>query len=229
LQYARECLPKEGSSLGLGIYTKLRNNLFIRYNSNSEKYWKNYGKKMFKEYSKPGYLESHKGQEKYLVQYLKDNVDFENVFEFGCGFGRITKLILDNFSVKKYVALDVSEDNIQHAKKACRNHKNVEFMTGSINDVMLDEKFDLVLGVAVLMHVPFKKIDTTIKKLTSLSRKHIINIDWYEVEKISTGSNFYCFVHDYKKLYNDSGVKQVQVTEIPENFLNQKLIHGIKQ
>ena len=221
-------MPKEGSSLGLGIYSKLRNKLY-RYNSNPEKFWKNYGKNMFKEYSKPGYLESHKVQEKKLVQYLKDNVDFENVFEFGCGFGRITKLILDNFSVKKYVALDVSEDNIQHAKKACTNHSNVEFMTGSINDVVLDKKFDLVIGVAVLMHVPFKKIETTIKKLTSLSRKHIINIDLYEVEKISTARSFYVFVHDYQKLYKDCGVRQVLVSEIPEKFQLQKLIHAIKQ
>jgi len=183
---------------------------------------------MFYEYSKPGYLESHKGQEKKLIQYLKDNVDFETIFEFGCGFGRITKLILDNFSVKKYVALDLSEHNIQHAKKLCSSHSNVEFITSTINDIGLDEKFDLVLGVAVLQHNPFDKIQTILEKLTSISRKHVINLDWYEVDKVSKSDGFTCFIHDYQKLYKNCGMRQVLISELPEDFQSQKIIHAIK-
>ena len=55
-------------------------------------------------------------EENKFIEYLK-NIEFNTVFEFGCGFGRMTKLILDNFDINDYTAIDVSIDQINNAKK----------------------------------------------------------------------------------------------------------------
>lgn len=57
-----------------------------------------------------------------LHHYLK-KISFNSVLEFGCGYGRITKLILDNFSLNYYTAFDVSPHQLYNAKKECSDHK----------------------------------------------------------------------------------------------------------
>jgi SAM-dependent methyltransferase len=46
-------------------------------------------------------------EENALIDYLK-KIQFETVLEYGCGFGRITKLLLDNFKISQYTAFDLS-------------------------------------------------------------------------------------------------------------------------
>ena len=56
-------------------------------------------------------------QEQILVEYLRKNISFSTVTEVGCGFGRITKIILSNFpEVTEYVAVDLSPDQIENAR-----------------------------------------------------------------------------------------------------------------
>jgi len=49
--------------------------------------------------------QEYRSQEKTLLHYLS-RLNFSSVFEFGCGFGRITRLLLDNFDVKEYLATE---------------------------------------------------------------------------------------------------------------------------
>ncbi|HUT06100.1 MAG TPA: class I SAM-dependent methyltransferase [Nitrosopumilaceae archaeon] len=76
-------------------------------------YWYETGKEYQDEFE---YSEFFKLQEKVFLNVLRE-LSFESVLEFGCGFGRMTKLILENFPVKKYVAFDLSPHQIQNAKK----------------------------------------------------------------------------------------------------------------
>jgi len=84
-------------------------------------YWEKRGKVYQKEFVSSKGLEL---QEKILVDYLK-GIHFESVLEIGCGFGRITNKILSNFPEKKYVAIDLSEDQINNAKKLCVDFKKI--------------------------------------------------------------------------------------------------------
>lgn len=54
-------------------------------------------------------------QENALLDYLK-TIQFESVLEYGFGFGRITKLLLENFEIKQYKVFDLSQDQIINAK-----------------------------------------------------------------------------------------------------------------
>src|SRR3989304_930385 len=70
--------------------------------------------------------------EKALLNYLQ-SISFNTVLEFGCGFGRVTKLILENFSVQNYDAFDLSPVQIKNAKQFCKNF-DVNLQVSTIQD-----------------------------------------------------------------------------------------------
>jgi SAM-dependent methyltransferase len=148
-------------------------------------------------------------QERMLIDYLK-TIEFHTVLEVGCGFGRITKLLLENFDISKYMAIDISPDQIWSAKeyiKGAPHADDVAFLKGDFASrktymptyvrkptaaerkenpkvvaVSTDElvKFDLVISVEMLMHILPRDIKYVVQKMMSLSNKHVINVDWYE-------------------------------------------------
>jgi len=157
-----------------------------------------------------------KGQDKEeskLVEYLK-NIEFNTVFEFGCGFGRVAKLIIDNFNINEYVGVDISLGQINNAKK--QGLDKAKFYHSAILDFSTEKKFDLVIGTGVAMHIPEKQIIPTIQKLISLSKKHIINIDAYE-PNLTRRLARHCFNHNYKEIYTKQGL---DVKTFPINEAN---------
>jgi hypothetical protein len=64
----------------------------------------------------------------------------------------------------------------------------------------LDKEYDLVILSEVLLHILPTDIDSIIKKLITLSKKHIINIDWYE-ENPPTSQASHNFIHQYEAIY----------------------------
>ena len=64
----------------------------------------------------------------------------------------------------------------------------------------LDKEYDLVILSEVLLHILPSDIDTIIKKLLTLSKKHIINIDWYEDHSPKSQAS-HNFIHQYEALY----------------------------
>jgi len=189
--------------------TKIRNFLSaIKYEPNS--YWNERGKNLDREdlYNK----EKYRKQERMLIEHLK-GIKFSSVLELGCGYGRITKLILENFQVSRYVAIDISSVLIEKAKNKIPD--KVEFQVNDINNISKEEKFDLVLASEVLMHIKPNNIERIIRNIISISNNHIINIDWYERPnpKIRFGHNF---IHDYTKFYKaNKDIMKVTEIEIP--------------
>jgi len=85
----------------------------LRYIPNE--YWFERGKKYKEEFR---YNKNSELQERVLLDYLKkipsSFSSFSTVLEVGCGFGRITKLLLSNFSnIQEYIAIDLSPDQIE--------------------------------------------------------------------------------------------------------------------
>lgn len=138
-------------------------------------------------------------QEEVLLDYLRSMPSFNTVLEIGCGFGRISKLIISNFpNVEKYVATDMSQDQLRNAKTFVKSDK-VRFIESDIQSLQLDKKCDLVIAVSVLLHIMPSEIDQVIAKLVSFSKRHVINVDYYEgkVRQIALHN----FMHPYEKLY----------------------------
>ena len=148
---------------------------------------------------------------------------FESVLEFGCGFGRISKLLLENFPIKKYHGFDISPDQIENTRKLCSKFTNAEFEISKINEFKSPDKFDLVIGVEVLMHIPPNEIQNTILKLVGLSNHHFINLDWFPSE-IPNSNNLepHNFIHPYHQIYESNplvqNVKKYQISDLQAIF-----------
>ena len=175
---------------------------------NPSEYWHERGK-VYKnnfKYNKNFFL-----QEELIITYLNENVftpdeSPKSVLELGCGYGRITKLLLTKFPtlIKEYFAVDLSPHQIENAKKYVdSNNDKLIFSVSDIQSFDTNKKYDLVILSEVLLHVLPSEIDSIIKKILLLSDKHIINIDWYEDSlpqdyKIRATYNF---IHQYEALY----------------------------
>jgi 2-polyprenyl-3-methyl-5-hydroxy-6-metoxy-1,4-benzoquinol methylase len=191
------------------VFKRALKNILGSFSYNPEKYWTERGKTLEKENLYDG--SQFRIQEKALVEYLS-KLEFSSVLEIGCGFGRITKLMINNFpNIKSYSAIDISPDNISKTKKLFDSQK-INFQVSTIQNYNPSEKYDLVLSVYVLMHVPPKEIEQVIKKSVNLSQKHVVNVDWFEQQKsnIHLGHNF---IHNYDEIYekNPSNLKVKQV------------------
>jgi 2-polyprenyl-3-methyl-5-hydroxy-6-metoxy-1,4-benzoquinol methylase len=161
-------------------------------------YWKEYGKLYFTNFK---YNNNFKKQETELLAELR-KIKFQTVLEYGCGFGRITKLINENFKSRKYTAFDISVEQLNNAQKFC-DCDNVDFIVSSIEDFEPYQKYDLVVGSEVLMHVKPKNIESIIKKIVGWSKKYILSIDATYASGELASHNF---IHPYKKLYERYGV-----------------------
>ena len=143
-------------------------------------------------------MHRYKLQEQHLIDFLS-KLQFNTVCEAGCGFGRITKIVLNEFNISKenYFGFDVSPDQINRAKQYVVD--KAEFVTSSIETVQVNKQYELVFAAEVLMHIPHKSILPALTKLAEISSKYIVNIDWRETEK--SKSTFCCFAHNYPSMY----------------------------
>ena len=178
-------------------------------------YWFEHGKTYKDEFR---YNKNFELQEKILIDYLKTNLSsFSSVFEVGCGFGRITKLLLSNFpNITEYLAIDLSSDQIENAKELIRQgivtngqDPKVIFMVSDIQSFQIKQKYDLVIASEVLMHILPYEIEEVMRKLVSISNEHVVNIDWYEQQAPSKAAP-HNFIHQYEKIYrNMTGILNV--------------------
>jgi SAM-dependent methyltransferase len=184
-----------------------------------------------------------------------------SVLEVGCGFGRITKLLHANFgkSITRYVAVDMSPDQIRNARQfvedpylngkvttttadesGSRNDNDrLEFIVSDIQSMhstdASKQRYDLVLACEVLLHVLPSEIEQVVHLLTEMSNKHIINVDWYE-EEVPKKIAPHNFIHRYEEIYAKiPSVKQVRRIPIMKKGIlskldtKQSIFHALKQ
>jgi SAM-dependent methyltransferase len=151
------------------------------------------------------YTKEFKLQERKLIDYMRGIFPpFSSVLEVGCGFGRITKLLLSQFpNIRKYTAMDISPHQIKNAReyvKGVRGDIDIEFIVSEIKSLQVTEQYDLVIAAEVLLHILPSEITDIIAKLVGLSSHHIINVDYYQEKEVSLAPHN--FLHQYEKIYN---------------------------
>ena len=161
-------------------------------------------------------------QEIALVGFLK-KLKFDSVLEFGCGFGRVTRLICDEFATKAYEAFDLSEEQLASARLAC---PDVKFDMATLQDYQPAETPDLVIGVEVLLHVPPDEIEQMLARLASWTGKYLVHIDQWPPQEgeayklMATKSGHwsgnrcaFSYYHNYPLLHA-MGLRRVEVVPI---------------
>ena len=99
---------------------------------NPSEYWHEHGKVYKIDFR---YDKNFRLQEEFLIDYLNGITgSFKSVLELGCGFGRITKLLLTNYNnIREYLAVDLSPHQIENAKNLLSSMKKIPD-----NEVKLD-------------------------------------------------------------------------------------------
>jgi len=87
----------------------------------------------------------------YFKGYLKNGQD---ILDLGCGNGRLVELL--NEYKMNYTGLDYSQKIIEQAKKKYPNQKFI--VADALDLSLLNQKFDIVFCVALLHHIPSKKL-----------------------------------------------------------------------
>jgi SAM-dependent methyltransferase len=215
-------------------------NTRLRTSYNPTEYWIQQGR-TYKD--KFNYNKEFRLQEKMLLAYLKSiSPKFRSVLEVGCGFGRITKLIVSNHpDIQRYVAVDLSPDQILNAEQYVRsgtdqnkaNGNGLSFTVSDIQSLDLSDKFDLVLAAEVLLHILPSEIKGVMTELVNLSNRHIINIDYYQ--EIMTTLAPHNFLHQYRNIYEEipsvAEVKRIPIkkTGIFGIDTKQSIFHATKR
>jgi len=78
----------------------------------------------------------------------KDALQSKTVLEVGCGRGRGAAYVARVFKTRRYVGMDLTQANVEIARKAFGSHTGLEFMQGNALDIQLPAaEFDVVLNV----------------------------------------------------------------------------------
>ena len=185
---------------------------------NPSEYWRERGKVYKKNFR---YDKDKRLQEEFLLTHLNGiSGSFKSVLELGCGFGRITKLLLTNYdNITEYLAVDISPDQIENAKTLISSAKlsnkvKLDFLVSDIQSLKLDKQYDLVILSEVLLHILPTEIDSIVNKLISLTKRHIINIDWYEDQPPKTQAS-HNFIHQYESIYKKYTEPSTRIERIP--------------
>ncbi len=90
---------------------------------------------------------------------------FHQILEIGCGIGTVTKLLSRYASKGHILAVDISPESIEFAKKFVTG-KNVTFLVSDMSDFKQNQLFDFIILPDVLEHIPLENHYNLFKNLS---------------------------------------------------------------
>src|SRR5438132_1898010 len=143
-------------------------------------YWLNRGKTYIQEERLA--LDYHRRQERFLFDLLRQaRLPFSRILEVGCGFGRVTKLLTQNFPGAQIMAVDLSPDQLLNARNYCAGCENITFQAYDFysDEALPGEDYDCALAIEVFLHHPERVLRAVLGRLLAVSRS-VVSIDWSE-------------------------------------------------
>lgn len=160
-------------------------------------FWREVGTEYIKRYPE----EAYRMMNPQIYEILRDNLErrkVETVLDVGCGFGRMTNLILTSglfTNVKRVVSLDISDGMLKEARKTVPfrlQHRVVRFLRTDfeeddmysilVRDPGMPSFFDLVISAEVMTSIPKQEEDRVkrfVDRMCGLSKKYVVNVDWF--------------------------------------------------
>lgn len=172
----------------------------------------------------------HRLQEQFLLHSLASaRVPFRRILDLGCGFGRITRLLADAWPAAIVTAVDLSEDQLQNARKYCEGRGNIEFATYDFysNAPIPGAPHDVVVAVEVFLHHPETVLRQLLRRLSGAC-DYIVNIDWSEEWPWPRPEHVW--IHHYTAIYSELSLECASLP-LPErvNELQQKLFFAARK
>ncbi len=155
-----------------------------------------------------------------IIFSLMPDVKGKDILDLGCGYGKISKLFVEN-GAKSVMALDISQNMIDLANKQ-NGDKKIEYQVMAIENIgNIDKKFDIVYSSLAFHYV--KDFDLLLKNIYSLlkpngilvfSQESPINTAIIEKSKMENrieieGKRYY-LISDY----NNEGLRSFKWNEV---------------
>jgi SAM-dependent methyltransferase len=171
---------------------------------NVNAYWLERGRQSEGEEAR--YAEYHRLQEQFLFETLrKGGLPMHHVIELGCGSGRITRLLAENYPNATVSALDLSPERLELAARHCAGVGNVSFAQYDFySDAPLPGSgYDAAVAIETFLHHPRTLVRSLVEKLSNISRC-IVTIDWSEAWPWRPPEHVW--IHDYQAVYAEAGL-----------------------
>jgi len=111
----------------------------------------------------------------------------ESVLEIGCGYGRMTPLLLDALpKASRYHCLDISRGQVAAARHNLQSHPGrdrVDYVVADISASPLRVSYDLVVTIEVLLHFPPDEVAAVLHAMQRAANRFLIHIDPFEAVK----------------------------------------------
>lgn len=166
-----------------------------------------------------------------LKAYIEKNqLHPRSVVDIGTGPGELLHLFQD---VPRVVGLDFSPAMLERAHRRVERHgwKNVELIEQDLTKRHLDEKFELLIGRTVLMHIDPDHIEKAVENCIAMSDTIMILELWEETEgnnpellRPSLGQwtpagrklASHNWIHDYHGLFESKGYRTMEAYRRPD-------------
>lgn len=167
--------------------------------------WLPEGKIMKEKWEPNEYTMMQEGHLRYVINRLMGaEKKIHTVLELGAGFGRLTKILCDNYDIKQYTVADISPDQITNLGKLHLSpppKAHVVDLTKVQADFFTSHQVDLVLCGEFLMHIMPEHIEHIFQIIKNANPKYIINMDYYPIDAVKRNLSVHNFIHDYSSLY----------------------------
>jgi 2-polyprenyl-3-methyl-5-hydroxy-6-metoxy-1,4-benzoquinol methylase len=166
-------------------------------------YWLEEGQRYEREFP---HNETHQLQEQALQQLLL-TLPGRSVLDVGCGFGRIGEIIARVRPDMIYTGLDLSPEQLAAAR---RRLPDAEFIQSTLEDFETTRRWDVVLAIEVLLHVPPNRVMHAISRLRRWAELYVVTLDWDTPIPGKRAVENWC--HDYVALMPDATRTQINLT-----------------
>ncbi|MDP2638733.1 MAG: methyltransferase domain-containing protein [Candidatus Azambacteria bacterium] len=141
---------------------------------------------------------------------LKSKIDFNNAvaLEIGCGNGRMSQFIGENF--KKVYAVDISPHMIDLARRRLTNHNNIEFLVTDGGKLPVQDNIaDFVFSYIVFQHFPnVGMVEENLKEVKRVLKNNgIAKIQFRG--RVSTGGAFRVFKWYYGVFFSEKELNNI--------------------
>ena len=143
------------------------------------RYWRRRGRGYRKEFDAHS-EETRRAVRRQEAEFLEAlrPLEFDSVLEVGCGFGRILRLVADEFAPGRVAGVDVSRHQLRKARALLKSRKP-ELCEADITRGLPfweDGTFDLVFTSEVLMHLP--EPEPIVREMARVSRRYVVHLEY---------------------------------------------------
>lgn len=172
--------------------------------------------------------EQAKLQERYLLAEFR-NMEFDSIFEYGCGYCRILKLVEDEHKGKVIEGCDVSPHQLKNSKHLLSKDTTCKlFLVDGKTIPKGDKIYDVTFLCNVLQHQTHYIINNVRSEIMRVTKKYIVLMEpnhTPEEEKADRNEGALedktCYKHNHTGYFESKGCKILKCEWIPAigNFL----------